>query len=95
MHVVKTRHHPLDVSIDDSFGSVKGDRRNRGCGVGANPGQSEQCAVIIRKKAAMVCHNDTGAFEQVSCPGIVAQSRPSGHNIGIVSGGKFVDCGPK
>ena len=95
LHREEPRHDTLHVAVNHRRRSVKSDGRDRGCRVGPDARQIQKVRVVLREAAPVIARHDAGALQEVARPGVVAQTRPFGHDGGILSRGKPLNGWPK
>src|SRR5258707_919978 len=66
-------HH---IAVEDRFGFVKSDARNRAGGVRADSWQLQNGFMLPRKLSGMVCHNLPRSFLHVPDTSVVTQAFP-------------------
>jgi hypothetical protein len=72
----EARHHALDIAVDRSGAPAEGDRRDRGCRVGADARQARECRLVRRKPAIVAFDHGPRAGVQVARPRVIAEPGP-------------------
>jgi hypothetical protein len=84
--------HARDIGIDHHRARAKGDRGDRGGGIGSDAGQRAQSFFGVGKATAL--GHGAGAGVQIAGAGIIAKPRPGRHQIGLGRGGERLHRGP-
>jgi len=83
---------PLDIGVDHHRAPPERDRRDRCGGVVAQPRQLAQFGLGVRKIAAL--GHRTRRFREIARARVIAQPRPSRHDVGLVGSCECFDRRP-